>query len=500
MIKDIVVVGGGTAGWMTAAALCRSLGTKNHTITVVESEQIGTVGVGEATIPPIMIYNNALGLDEVEFVKETKATFKLGIEFVNWRKKDHSYFHPFGMFGSDMDGISFMHFWLRWKKKHGNLDYLSFNAEACAARERKFAWIKNEPGPKMLPDVNYAYHFDAILYGQFLRRFSEKYGGKRVEGKVVAVNQNSETGFIESISLENGQTIKGDLFVDCTGFKGLLIEETLKAGYLNWSHWLPVDSAAAVPCESKGELLPYTRSIAKDSGWQWRIPLQHRTGNGYVYSSQYCSDDEAKNVLLDGLDGEPLADVKLLKFVTGVRKQAWVKNCIAIGLSSGFLEPLESTSIHLIQRAIHKLLAMFPTNEIDPHLVNKFNQQMFNEYNEVKDFLIAHYCVTEREDTPFWQYVKNMEIPDSLQERLEIFKGRGEVIVQKDELFREASWFAVLMGQGIEPQGYHPIADVISDDQLQLRLTKIRSAIMQRVKMLPLHGDFVRQYCSSAPW
>jgi len=272
--------------------------------------------------------------------------------------------------------------------------------------------------------------------------------------------------------------------------------EALNAGYSDWSHWLTVDSAVAVPCESSGELLPCTRSIARDSGWQWRIPLQHRTGNGYVYSSQYCDDDQARKVLLEGLDGKPLAEPRLLKFTTGVRNKVWVKNCIAIGLSSGFLEPLESTSIHLIQRAVHKLLSMFPNESIEQRLVDRFNKQMFDEYNEVKDFLIAHYCVTEREDTPFWQYVKNMEIPDSLQDKLEIFKSRAEILVNKDDLFRESSWFAVLMGQGLKPSGYHPIADAISDDQLQLRLTKIRSAIMQRVNMLPKHEDFVKQYCA----
>lgn len=496
MIKTIVIVGGGTAGWMTAAALCRSLGTKNRRIILVESEQIGTVGVGEATIPPIMIYNNALGLNEVEFIKATKATFKLGIEFTNWKRKGHSYFHPFGMLGSDMEGISFMHYWLRWKKNNKESDFLKFSAEACAAREGRFAWVRQAPGPKMLPDLIYAYHFDAALFAKFLRGFSENLGGERIEGIVSSVNLNPDDGYIESLTLDNGDKIKGDLFIDCTGFKGLLIEKALKVKYIDWSHWLPVDSAVAVPCQASEKIIPYTRSIAKDSGWQWRIPLQHRTGNGYVYSSKYCDAETAKLTLLEGLDGQPLAEPKHLHFKTGVREKAWVKNCVAIGLTGGFLEPLESTSIHLTQRAIHKLLSMFPAGEWDQRIIDKYNHQMFEEYNEVKDFLIAHYHITERDDTPFWRYVKNMDIPDSLRNKLETFKSRGEIVVDRDDLFRETSWFAVLMGQGLEPNYYHPIADAISDEQLEMRMSKIREAIKKRVDMLPEHGSFIRKIYS----
>ncbi len=485
MINRVVVLGGGTAGWMTAAALAKSLSGGPVSITVVESEAIGTVGVGEATIPPIMIYNNALGISEADFVRSTKATFKLGIEFANWKRKGVSYFHPFGMIGSDMDGISFMHYWLRWRKSGGTTDFLSFNAEACAAREKKFAWVENEPGPKMLPDVNYAYHFDAGLYAKFLREFAEARGVDRIEGKVSEVAQNHNTGDIESLRLESGRVIEGDLFIDCSGFRGLLIEKACKSDYESWSHWLPVDSAVAVPSASSGELLPYTRSIAHDAGWQWRIPLQHRVGNGYVYCSQYTSDDEARKVLLDNLDSEALAEPRVLRFTTGVRKKAWVNNCIAVGLSAGFLEPLESTSIHLVQRAVHKILSMFPREKIQPSLVDRFNREMYQEYDEVKDFLIAHYAITERDDSPFWRYVKNMELPDSLQEKLEIFKERGEIVINKYDMFRETSWFAVLMGQGFEPEGYHPVADSISEEQLHMRLTHIRNAVAKRVSTLP---------------
>lgn len=495
-INKVVIVGGGTAGWMTAAALVKVFGHKLN-ITLVESEQIGTVGVGEATIPMIQLYNNVLGLDENEFVRETNATFKLGIEFVDWRRLGHSYFHPFGLLGVDMDGIGFTHYWMRWRKSGGNLDYSHFNAETEAARVRRFMRTPGETGAMTLPNIHYAFQFDASLYAAYLRRYSEKRGVRRVEGKVVDVTQAPDSGNIRSLKLESGESIEGDLFIDCSGFRGLLIEQVYKAGYDDWSHWLPVNRASAVPCDSAGELLPYTRCIARKAGWQWRIPLQHRIGNGYVYCDQYISDDEAAAKLLDNLDGAAQAEPRTLRFVTGRRKKSWVKNCISIGLASGFLEPLESTSIHLIQVAIAKLLAMFPKEGLNKRLINRYNDEMAFNYEDVKDFLIAHYKVTEREDTPFWQYVRHMEIPDSLEEKLEIFRTRGEVMARHDELFKETSWFAVLAGQGLIPESYHPVADAISEDELRLRLTKIRTGIVNRVNGMPDHKDFIRQHCIS---
>lgn len=496
-ISKIVIVGGGTAGWMTAAALSKVFGTLKHSITLVESELIGIVGVGEATIPMIQLYNGVLGLDENEFVRETNATFKLGIEFVDWRRQGHSYFHPFGQLGVDMDGIGFIHYWMRWRKSGGGLDYSHFNAETEAARARRFMRTKGEAGPMVMPGINYAFQFDASLYAAYLRRFSEKRGVKRVEGKIVDVAQHADSGNIRSVKLESGEMIEGDLFIDCSGFRGLLIEQVYKAGYDDWSQWLPVNRAAAVPCESAGELLPYTRSTAREAGWQWRIPLQHRIGNGYVYCDQYISEDEAASKLLERLDGPARAEPRTLRFVTGRRKKSWIKNCIAIGLSSGFLEPLESTSIHLIQVAIAKLLAMFPKDGLNERLINRFNQEMAFNYEDVKDFLIAHYKVTEREDTPFWRYVKHMEIPESLQERLEIFRTRSEVMARHEELFKEQSWFAVLAGQGLMPESYHPVADAISEDELRLRLTKIRTGITNRINGMPSHKDFIMQNCAS---
>lgn len=495
-IKNIVIVGGGTAGWMAAAAISKTIGCQTHNIFLVESEQIGTVGVGEATIPMISLYNGVLGLDENDFVRETNATFKLGIEFVDWRKQGHSYFHPFGLLGVDMDGIGFMHYWMRWRRLGGNLDYSHFNAETEAARALKFMRTSNAPGP--MPKINYAFQFDAGLYAAFLRRYAEKRGVKRIEGKIIDVKQNSDSGYIESVSLENGIVVQGDFFIDCSGFRGVLIEQVLKAGYKDWSHWLPVNRAAAVPCESAGELLPYTRATAREAGWQWRIPLQHRTGNGYVYCDQFISEDEAASKLLQRLDGKAQAEPRTLRFVTGVRKKCWVKNCLAMGLASGFLEPLESTSIHLVQVAISKLLAMFPRDGFSELLIKRYNDEMEFEYDNIKDFLIAHYKITEREDTPFWQYVKNMSIPDSLQEKLEVFRTRGEIMVRQTELFKETSWFAVLAGQGYMPESYHPVADAISKDELQLRLTKIRAGIQNRVSGMPKHVDFIRDNCKSA--
>jgi tryptophan halogenase len=496
-IRDIVIVGGGTAGWMTAAALAKVVGTHNHSITLVESEMIGTVGVGEATIPMIQLFNGVLGLDEDEFVRETNATFKLGIEFVDWLRLGHRYFHPFGMHGVDMDGIGFLHYWMRWHRSGGSLDYTRFSAETEAARAGRFIRTSGETGPKTMPAINYAFQFDASLYAAYLRRFAEKRGAKRIEGKVVDVSQAADAGDIESLRLESGETITGDLFIDCSGFRGLLIEQVYKAGYDDWSRWLPVDRAAAVPCDSVEDLIPYTRATARGAGWQWRIPLQHRIGNGYVFCSEYISEDEAAGTLLENLDGEAQAEPRVLRFVTGARKKFWIRNCLAFGLASGFLEPLESTSIHLIQIAISKLLAMFPKDGLNERLIRRYNDEMAFEYDNVKDFLVAHYKLTEREDTPFWRYVRHMDIPETLQEKLDVFRTRGEVMARHAELFKETSWFAVLVGQGFVPESYHPVADAISEDELRLRLTRIRTGIQNRINGMQDHKDFIRENCLS---
>jgi len=498
-IRDIVIVGGGTAGWMAAAALAKCAGTAQHRITLVESQEIGTVGVGESTIPPIQLFNALLGINENEFVRETHATFKLGIEFVDWQRIGHNYFHNFGLLGADLGTrVSFIHYWLRWAQAGGDPDQLQFSAEALAARSGKFGRTPPSPGGAQ-PNVNYAFQFDASTYAAYLRRYSERRGVVRKEGKVVNVRQNAETGFIEAVEMQDGSSVRGDFFVDCSGFRGLLIEQVYQAGFEDWSHWLPNDRAAAVPAERMAEPSPFTVARAREAGWQWRIPLQHRTGNGYVYSSSHISDDEVATALLGTLEGKALADPKVLRFKAGRRRKSWVKNCIALGLSSGFLEPLESTSIHLVQAGITKFLDFFPHRECDPILIDRYNEEMAFQYETVRDFIIAHYKVTEREDTEFWRYCRHMSIPDSLSDKLTLFRERSEVKPYPGDLFGDISWFAILYGQGLTPEGYHPLADAMSDDDLQLRLAGIRKAIMERVEALPAHSEFIRRCCAAQP-
>ncbi|WP_040309297.1 tryptophan halogenase family protein [Asticcacaulis biprosthecium] len=500
-IRNIVIVGGGTSGWMTAAGLSRVLGTQNYTITLVESEEIGTVGVGEATIPMIRMYNDLLGFDEDEFVRQTNASFKLGIEFVNWRRVGHTYFHPFGTIGVDTDGVPFTHFWQRLLALGGSDDYTRFNLESQAARQGLMGRLTDGNPIKL----NYAFHFDAALYAGFLRRYSEARGVVRKEGKIVKVNQDPQGGHLTSVALEDGRLIAGDLFIDCSGFRGLLIEQTLKAGYEDWSAWLPCNRAAAVPTErarladgSDAPTTPFTRSTAQEAGWQWRIPLQHRTGNGYVFCNEYVSEDEAIGKLLGRLDGKPLKDPKILRFVTGHRRKMWDKNVIALGLASGFLEPLESTSIHLVQVGLAKLLTYFPKRGITPAIARRYNDEMLAEYVNVKDFLIAHYHVTERDDTPFWRYCKNMSIPDSLKSRLDLFAATGQAAVLPTELFKEQSWFSVLVGQGVLPRDYHPVADAVSEDEVRLRGSRMQAAIQARIKPLVSHDAFIARHCAAA--
>jgi tryptophan halogenase len=485
-VRKTVIVGGGTAGWMAAAAIARAIGTEYHEVCLIESDTIGTVGVGEATIPPIQDFNAFLGIDEDDFIRETKATFKLGIEFINWRAPGHRYFHPFGVYGRDFDGIPFQHFMLRGLKDGVAADYGLYNLETMAARAGTFA--RTAKGQA----VGYAYHFDAGLYANYLRRYAERRGVKRIEGEITDVTLNPDDGFIRSVALKNGAVVSGDFFIDCSGFRGLLIEQALKSGYEDWSKWLPADRAVAVPCSApSSDILPYTRSTARDAGWQWRIPLQHRIGNGYVFSSAFISETEATETLMANLDGEALAEPRVLKFVTGRRRRSWVKNCVALGLSSGFLEPLESTSIHLIHAGVIRLLGMYPKIGFVPAAIDRFNREMEADYTTVKDFLIAHYHVTERDDTPFWNYCRNYEIPDSLKARLELYQSCGQVMPTVLELFKDTNWFAILMGQGRVPDDYHTIADRLPDDELRLRLDEVRRQVAARLADLPRHAGYI---------
>jgi tryptophan halogenase len=486
-IQKVVIAGGGTAGWMAAASLGKLIG-KTLDITLVESDEIGTVGVGEATIPTLLTLHELLKIKEQDFVTAIQGTFKLGISFEGWRDVGEDYIHSFGWTGKDSWAAGFQHFWLKGKKMGISEEFGKYCKEWAAAKRNRFAVLPNQ-------GLNYAYHFDASLYAKFLRGIAEEHGVVRQEGKIQEVIQDSESGFIEAIKLESGQRIEGDLFLDCTGFRALLIEQTLKAGFDDWTHWLPCDGAVAVQTESIGPPIPYTRSIAREAGWQWKIPLQHRVGNGVVFSGEHWSDDEAVNKLLSNVEGKLLTDPRVIKFKTGQRMKHWHKNCVAVGLSCGFIEPLESTSIHLIQRSVIRLLQMFPYDGIREPDIEEYNQQMKFEIDNIRDFIILHYHVTNRTDTAFWRQCRDMEIPDSLQHRIELFRQSGRVFKLPTELFGENSWIQVMLGQGIEPEQYHPIVNMMSDEELERFLTGIHGSVDKLVDQLPEHQRFIDHYC-----
>lgn len=497
-IKDIVIVGGGTAGWMTAAALSRVLGEDYCRIRLIESEQIGTIGVGEATIPQISIFNNVLGLDENEFVKATQATFKLGIEFVNWGKIGDEYIHPFSEFGTSIDNVQFYHYWQKAFNLGVSPDLHHYSLNSVASKKNRFMRATNIPNSP-LSKIAYAFHFDAALYARYLRGYSEARGVERLEGMVSEVELNQHNGFISALLLKGGQKLEADFFIDCTGFRGLLIEQALKSGYEDWSHFLPCDSAIAVPTEKVSPLPPYTRATAHDAGWQWRIPLQHRTGNGHVFSSRFVDDEAAERTLMSNLDGDPLAEPRLLRFRTGKRKKIWIKNCLAVGLSSGFLEPLESTSIHLVQSAISKFLGLFPTKECHQAEIDKFNAQIDSEYVGIRDFIILHYHATSRDDSEFWNYCRQMEVPESLTKKMELYRTSSRMYRDNGELFDETSWLAVMHGQGVRARGYNPIVDAMPLDQLEKRLLNTRQVIEKCSEAMPSHEEFIDKYCRAEP-
>ena len=496
-IENIVIVGGGSAGWMTAAALSDSIG-KGCNITLIESEMIGTVGVGEATIPPIRHFNHRLGIDEATFIKETSGSYKLGIQFVDWTRQGHSYFHPFGQHGAEFDQAPFYHYWMREYlagRVDGPIDNFSMAWAMCKAE--KFSPPVADRR-QIQSTFDYAYHFDAGLYAQFLRKYAEQRGVKRVEGRVTNVDLDSETGNIKSVTLDGGQTIAGEFFVDCSGFRGLLIEDALQAGYENWQHWLPCDRAVAAPSAKVADMQPYTRSTAKAAGWQWRIPLQHRTGNGYVHCSSYIDEDEATKTLVSSLDGELAAEPRVLRFVTGRRREFWKKNCVAIGLSAGFMEPLESTSLHLIQYGILRLIALFPDREMSPLLAEEYNAQTAAEYERIRDFLILHYKATERDDSELWRYCAAMEIPDSLQYKIDHFRNYGLLVADERELFKNPSWIAVYLGQNITPRRAPAVVELRNDVPVADRFRAISKAMDEAVAAMPSHESFVAKHCASA--
>ena len=494
-VRTITIVGGGTAGWMTAALLSELLGS--FTIRLIESEEIGTIGVGEATIPAIRDFNQLAGIDHVEMIRATQATFKLGIEFVDWRAPGHSYIHGFGKIGQDLRWLHTHHLWLRLAELGAVKHFDHYALNCLAARKNKFCFPDPRNPGSPIAGLDYAYHFDASLYAAYLRGRSEARGVERIEGRIVSVELRPEDGYVDHVVLADGRTVGGDLFVDCSGMRALLIGQALGVGYEDWSRWLLCDRALAVPCDSAPVLTPYTRSTARTGGWQWRIPLQHRTGNGHVYSSAHTSDEEAADVLLANLDGAPLGDPRPVRFQPGKRHRGWDKNVVAVGLASGFLEPLESTSIHLIQTAILRLIALFPGRGFRTADIDEYNRQSDFEFRDVRDFIVAHYKVTEREDTPFWAYCRHMDVPDSLAERIELFESSGRFFVHgKAELFREESWVQVLIGQGLA-MGHDPIADVIPEEQLRAFLRDVEEVIEDVANSMPGHADFIARHCKA---
>ncbi|MES2987225.1 MAG: tryptophan halogenase family protein [Pseudomonadota bacterium] len=495
-IRSIVIVGGGTGGWMSAATLSRILTTEYASITLIESDEIGIVGVGEATIPQMATFNRMLGIDEDQFMRETQGSFKLGIQFVNWGKQGHTYYHPFGKIGLDMQGVSFHAYYLRLHQMGEAPSFDDWSLQATASKANKFM-RPIDAGNSPLSEIPYAFHFDAGLYAKFLRRFAEERGVVRREGKIVDVKLRGEDGFVQSVVLENGDEIEGDLFIDCSGFRGLIIEQALKAGFTDWSQYLPCNRAVAVPCESVDEWTPYTRSTAHTAGWQWRIPLQHRIGNGHVFSVDYMSEDEATGILLKNLDGKPLADPRTVRFTTGHRNQLWVKNCVALGLAGGFIEPLESTAIWLIQSGLSRLLSMFPDRDFRQADIDRYNRIMTTDYEEIRDFIILHYHATERDDSPFWNYCRNMEIPERLAEKMRVYQTHGRCFRENEELFNDTSWFAVMHGQLMKAESYDPVANIMSLEETRARLAHIKEAIANSADYMPKHKDFIREHCAA---
>lgn len=482
---------------MSAAAIAHA--TRGAcAITLIESEEIGIVGVGEATIPPIRMFNQMLGIDEADFVRATQGSFKLGIEFVDWGRLGNRYFHPFGKYGVEFDTVPVHQFWLRARAEGDTTPWQDYSMAWAAARDNRFDHPTRDP--RMIQSTfDYAYHFDASLYARFLRSYAEQRGVRRIEGRIASVERDPDTGDISAVQLADGRRFEAEFFVDCSGFRGLLIEEALKTGYDDWTHWLPCDRAVAVPCARTAPLTPYTRSTARAAGWQWRIPLQHRVGNGHVYSSRFMEDDAAEEVLLASLESEPLAPPRRLRFVTGRRRLHWNQNCVAIGLSSGFLEPLESTSIHLIQSGLARFLALFPGREPDPVSVAEYNRLTQVEFERVRDFIILHYHASTRDDSALWRHTRAMDIPDALAYKLEQFSQAGNIVSDGLELFQNPSWLAVFIGQDVIPRRYAPLVDLRHSAEFSRYLESLRRTMSQAASVMPSHEQFIDRTCKAAP-
>jgi len=497
-IRNIVIVGGGTAGWMAAAAFAKVLGPACN-VHLVESDLIGTIGVGEASVPHLKAFNQLLGIDEIEFVRSVQGTFKLGIQFWDWGRLGHTYIHGFGTaIGRNLGLLPFHQYWIKARQAGRAADLGAYSLNTLAAPQGKFMVSANDvPAGSPLSDIAYAYHFDAGLYAKLLRGYAERRGVRRTEGMVQQVQLAPETGYVESIRLQSGEVIAGDLFIDCSGFRGLLIEDALHTGFIDYTHWLPCDRALAVPCEKVGPPTPYTRSTAREAGWQWRIPLQHRTGNGYVYSSRHISDDEAAAKLLANLDGRARGDPRPLRFATGRRARCWNRNVVALGLASGFMEPLESTSIHLVQSGISKLLNLFPREGISEVLVERYNDQLAFEFERIRDFLVLHYKATERDDTPFWNQCRTMSIPPELQANIDLFRDSGRFFRNAEEMFAEISWVQVMVGQGITPRDYHPLVDQVPEADVYRFVESVGQTVARCVQAMPSHQAFIDRFCAA---
>lgn len=495
-IRKIVIVGGGTAGWMTAAAMARFLSGAGCQICLVESEAVGTVGVGEGTIPPMLEFNHMLGIAEPHFLSETKGTYKLGIDFVGWGAVGERYFHPFGHFGSNLDGVAFHHLWLKYRDHAGVGPIGAYSMATLAAHNGRFAPPPGDTASPVAP-LAYAYHLDASLYAGMLRKYSEARGVERVEGRISEVVQDPQSGLVMCLRLDDDRVIDGELFIDCSGFRALVIGQAMGVGFEDWSHWLPCDRAIAVPSKRTEPLLPYTRSTAHEAGWQWRIPLQHRTGNGHVYSSSFMDRDDAHRILVDNLDAEVVGGFNELSFQAGRRVRAWEGNVVAIGLSAGFLEPLESTSIYLIQHGIQKLLALFPDTSFGATERDEYNLVMADSYLNVRDFIIMHFQASRRQE-PFWRSVRSVEMPDTLKRKISLFAEKGRVFRYQDELFELPSWIAVMLGQGIEPKGYDPLVDALGDGQVLPAMANLRKAYIDEVRTLPPYDIFLAHVLAAA--
>ena len=494
-IRSIAIVGGGTAGWMAAALISNILKGTDTKITLVESPDIATIGVGEATVPSFMAFLASAKINPKEFIEATAGTFKLGIRFDDWYRKGNNFFHPFGQIGRRIDGHDFYQVWLKTIAQGSRTRLMDHAPSAIMAEQHRFmveAQMQNTP----LENYGYALHLDAVMAARYLRRISQANGVMRIESTVNAVALD-QRNYIESIDLVDGQTITADFFIDCTGFKGLLIEETLRVGYDNWANYLPCNRAVAVQTENTHEPAPFTVATARDAGWTWKIPLQHRTGNGYVFASDYCSDDEATQTLLNSVTGRLVNEPRIIPFVTGKRKKIWHNNCLALGLASGFLEPLESTAIHLIYRTLVHFIRNFPDRDFVPLLEQECNAQIDQDYMEVRDFIILHYCTSQRDDTDFWRWCNTMPIPKSLQRKIDNFRLRGHLERNSENLFGMDSWYSILEGMHIRPERYHPLVDALNGEKLAQSLTQGKQAIYEMAMRLPMHAEFIKQHCAS---